>query len=76
MEMLTHAYLVQTLVMCNFIQNTLYNSLVVYVYIKTRQANMVLYKPVGGAGANFCIISNMLHIRDPFFKFKKYLQII
>ena len=35
-----------------------------------------LYKPVGGAGAIFCIISNMLHPRDPFFKIKKYLQII
>ena len=33
-----------------------------------------LYKPVGGAGASFCMISNMLHIRDPFFKIKKYLQ--
>jgi len=35
-----------------------------------------LYKPVGGAGASFCIISNMLHIRDPFFKITKYLQIM
>ena len=35
-----------------------------------------LYKPVGGAWANFCIISNILHIRDPFIKIKKYLQII
>jgi len=31
-----------------------------------------LYKPVGGDGAYF----SMLHIRDPFFKIKKYLQII
>mgnify|MGYP000399783337 CR=1 FL=1 len=35
-----------------------------------------LYKPVGGAGANFCMILNMLHITDPFFKIKKYLQTI
>ena len=35
-----------------------------------------LYKPVGGAGAYFCIISNMLHTRDLFFKIKEYLQII
>jgi len=35
-----------------------------------------LYKYVGGTGASFCIISNMLHIRYPFFKIKKYLQII
>jgi len=35
-----------------------------------------LYKPVGGAGASFGIILNILHIRDPFFKIKKYLQII
>ena len=35
-----------------------------------------LYKPVGGAGANFCMILNMLHIRDPFFKIKKHLQTI
>jgi len=35
-----------------------------------------LYKPVGGSGASFSINSNMLHIRDPFFKIKKYLQII
>ena len=27
-----------------------------------------LYKPVGGAGASFCMILNMLHIRDPFLK--------
>ena len=33
-----------------------------------------LYKPVGGAGASFCTILNMLHIT--FFKIKKYLQII
>jgi len=35
-----------------------------------------LYKPVGGAGANFCMTLNMLLIRDPFFQIKKYLQII
>jgi len=35
-----------------------------------------LYKPEGSAGTSFCIISNMAHIRDPFFKIKKYLQII
>ena len=35
-----------------------------------------LYKPAGGAGPSFCMISNILHIRDPFFKIKKYLQII
>ena len=35
-----------------------------------------LYKPVGGAGASFCKIPNMLHISEPFFKFKKLLQII
>ena len=34
-----------------------------------------LYNPVDGAWTRFCIISNMLHIRDPFFKIKKYLQI-
>ena len=34
-----------------------------------------LCKPVGGARASFCMILNMLHIRDPFFKIKKYLQI-
>ena len=27
-----------------------------------------LYKHVGGAGASFCIFSNMLHISDTFFK--------
>ena len=35
-----------------------------------------LYKPVGGAGASFCLILSMLHNRDPCFKIKKYLQII
>ena len=35
-----------------------------------------LYTPVGGAGERVCIILNMLHVRDPFFKIKKYLQII
>ena len=35
-----------------------------------------LCKPVGGAVASFCMILNMLHIRDPFFNIKKYLQII
>ena len=35
-----------------------------------------LYKPVGSAGASLWIISNMLHIRDPFLKITKYLQII
>ena len=35
-----------------------------------------LYKPVGGAGASFCTLFNMLHTRDPIFKIKKYLQII
>jgi len=30
----------------------------------------VLYKPVGGAGASFCMILNMLHIRDPFSKLR------
>ena len=35
-----------------------------------------LYKPVGGAGESFCKIPNMLHISEPFFKFKKLLQII
>ena len=34
------------------------------------QTTSGLYKPAGGAGASFCIISNMLHIRDPFFKIK------
>ena len=29
-----------------------------------------LYKPVGGAGANFCMILNMLHITDPFSKLR------
>jgi len=29
-----------------------------------------LYKPVGGARASFCIISNMLHIRD----YQKYFS--
>jgi len=27
-----------------------------------------LYKPVGGAGTSFCIILNMLYIRDPFYQ--------
>jgi len=35
----------------------------------------LLYKPVGGAVANFCTILNMLHITT-FFKIKKYLQIV
>ena len=29
-----------------------------------------LYQHVGGAEASFCLISIMLHIRDPFFKIK------
>jgi len=35
-----------------------------------------LYKPVGGTGTSFSTLLNMLHIRDPFFKIKKYLQLI
>ena len=35
-----------------------------------------LYKPEGGAGASFCTISNMAHIREPFIQIKKYLQIV
>ena len=30
-----------------------------------------LYKPVGGAGACFCTISSMLHIRGLFSKLRK-----
>jgi len=32
----------------------------------------LLHKPIGGTGASFCTIFNMLHIRDTFFKIKKH----
>jgi len=41
-----------------------------YQFTKALKGATGLYKPVGGAGASFCIISNMLHTRDLFSKLR------
>ena len=46
---------------------TLKGAIMLIINFKHKGAT-VLYKPVDGAGTSFCIIFNMLHIRDTFYQ--------